>query len=84
MMLDGNTVKNMYTCPLPTPGSPKIISEVCIRKPLLLVGIVKTVAFKHKTFKHPESAIRINSGGILSPAATFSNTPLTHVYINIK
>ena len=54
------------------------MSEVRIRKPLALVGIIKTVAFKHETFKHPASAIRINYGKILSPAATFSNTPLTH------
>ena len=39
---------------------------------------MSTTAFKQETFSHPASTIRIYSGGILSPAATFNNTPLTH------
>ena len=48
-----------------------------MRRPLDLLGIVNTVAFKAPTFKHPASTARTNSGGILSPPATFKSTART-------
>ena len=66
-----------YACPLPTPGSPRMIADVWIRRPLDFDGMVYTVAFKDPTFKHPESTTRTNSGGNLSPAATFKSTART-------
>ena len=53
----------------PSPGSPNMISVVCILKPLRLGGIVYTIALKDAIFKQPERTTRINSGVILSPAA---------------
>ena len=38
---------------------------------------MKTFAFKAPTFKHPANTTRTNSGGILSPPATFKTTART-------
>ena len=61
----------------PSPGSPNMISVVCILKPLRLGGIVYTTALKDAIFKQPERTTRINSGVILSPAATLNIIPRT-------
>ena len=46
--------------------------------------MVKTTADIHAAFKQPASTTRINSGGILSPAATLKSIPRTAGLRNFK
>ena len=63
--------------PLPSPGSPSMISDVWILNPFYFEGIVKTTVFKAAIFRQPARTIRTNSGGIRSPAEIFKIKALT-------